>query len=66
MAIDQFGNIYIGSSGNNGSFDLNDRRWVVTKVDGMDGSLRWVEAGTSINHQENSTNGVYVATNGNV
>ena len=61
--LDQFGNIYIGGSGNNGGL-TGDVRWTITKVDGVDGSLRWIEAGSSL--IGGKTNNVFVSTGGDV
>ncbi len=65
-SLDQYGNVYIGGYGNNGGFASNERRWTITKVDGVDGNLRWVEAGNTIRTEENQVNDVYVSSGGDV
>jgi len=42
----------------------SSRRWTITKVDGLDGTRRWIEAGTSMTGV-NMVNDIYVRiTNG--
>jgi hypothetical protein len=59
---DHYGNIYIGGSVSQGG---GSRRWTNMKMDGFDGTRRWIEAGTSMTG-ENTVNGIYVAGNGDV
>lgn len=65
-SVDIYGNVYIGGFGNNGGFPIDVMRWTITKVDALDGHLKWIEAGNGINNIENQVNDVYVSTEGDV
>jgi hypothetical protein len=59
---DQYGNVYIGGTGNQGG---GGGRWTITKTDGLDGTRRWIEAGTSMSGN-NAVNDIFVAGDGDV
>jgi len=61
---DSYGNIYFGGYGNYGA-GPGVYRWAITKVDGMTGDLRWIEAGSSFTGA-NFVNSIYVSAGGNV
>lgn len=62
--VDAYGNIYFGGYGNYGT-GPGTYRWAVTKVDGMSGALRWIEAG-STSTTGNFVHSIYVSSGGNV